>query len=183
MGEITELLRRAARGESEVHDPLYRLLYPELMQLACIRLANAGSISLDPGEILHEAWLRMVNVDAAPKANRRAFFGYASHVMRSVIVDYVRGRDAVKRGGDQERVTISGSMPGAQFLDSPIDALDQAMTRLKDLDERVCRVVEMRYFGGMTEHEIADVLDVSVATVQRDWRKARMFLFEQLGMN
>lgn len=181
MGEITELLQRAAQGDATAQDPLYRLLYPELMQLARSRLAKAGSISLDASAILHEAWLRLANVADAPKANHRVFYAYASRAMHSVIVDYVRERDAQKRGGGRDRFTLSSNLPDAMFTENSVSAIEQAMQRLRALDERAYRVVEMRYFAGMAELEVADALGVSVPTVQRDWRKARMFLYEQLS--
>jgi RNA polymerase sigma factor (TIGR02999 family) len=181
MGEVTELLQRAAHGDAAAQEPLYRLLYPELMQLARGRLANAGSISLDASAILHEAWLRLAHVADAPKTNRRVFYAYASRVMHSVIVDYVRERGAQKRGGGQDRLTLSNNLPDVVFTENSINAIEQVMLRLRQIDERAYRVVEMRYFAGLAEHEVADALGVSLPTVQRDWRRARMFLFEQLS--
>ena len=181
MGEVTELLQRAAQGDAAAQEPLYRLLYPELMQLARGRLAKAGSISLDASAILHEAWLRLANIADTPKANRRVFYAYASRAMHSVIVDYVRERDSQKRGGGHDRLTLSSNLPDAMFTEHSVSSIEQAMQRLKELDERAYRVVEMRYFAGMAEHECADALGVSLPTVQRDWRRARMFLFEQLS--
>ncbi len=101
--------------------------------------------------------------------------------MHSVIVDYVRERDSQKRGGGQERLTLSNNLPDVVFTENSINAIEQVMLRLKEIDERAYRVVEMRYFAGLAEHEVAEALDVSLPTVQRDWRRARMFLFEQLS--
>ena len=180
MGEITELLQRAAAGEPAAQEPLYRLLYPELMRLARHRLAGAGTISLDAQAILHEAWMRFGNVPGMSIASRRVFYAYASRTMHSVIVDYVRERGAQKRGGYQIALTLTNSLPDAAFTEIPISDLTQAMRELESIDERAFRVVEMSYFGGMGRQDIADVLGVSLPTVQRDWRKARMFLLNVL---
>jgi RNA polymerase sigma factor (TIGR02999 family) len=177
MGELTVLLQRAAAGDGGARDPLYRMLYPELMRLARGHLAHAGTISLDPTALLHEAYLRLDG--GAPGTNRRVFFAYASKVMRSVVVDYVRERGAHKRGGRAEKVTLSG-VAGSLFEDHSITGIEAAIAALARVDERAHRVVEMRYFGGMTEEDIANELDISAATVRRDWRKARAFLYERL---
>lgn len=181
MGEVTELLQRAAEGETDATEPLYRLLYPELMSLARSRLANAGSISLDASAILHEAWMRLAKTANAPRKNRHVFYAYASRAMHSVIVDYVRERNAQKRGGGQDKLTLSNNLADAIFTENSISAIEQLMAQLRKIDERAYRVVEMRYFAGMGEQEIAEALGMSLPTVQRDWRKARMFLFERLG--
>jgi len=180
MGEITELLQRAASGEPAAQEPLYRLLYPELMRLARHRLAGAGTISLDARAILHEAWMRFGNVPGISLESRRVFYAYASRTMHSVIVDYVRERGAQKRGGDQIALTLSSSLPDAVFTEVPISEVTQALRELQRIDERAFRVVEMSYFGGMSRQDIAEVLGISQPTVQRDWRKARMFLLEIL---
>ncbi len=180
MGEITELLQRAAAGDAAVQEPLYRLLYPELMRLARHRLSGAGTISLDAQAILHEAWMRFGNLPGVSLASRRVFYAYASRTMHSVIVDYVRERGAQKRGGDQIALTLSGSLPDGALTDVPISDVTQAMRELERIDERAFRVVEMSYFGGMSRQDIAEVLGVSQPTVQRDWRKARMFLLNVL---
>ena len=180
MGEITELLQRAAAGESAVQEPLYRLLYPELMRLARHRLAGAGTISLDAQSILHEAWMRFGNVPGMSLASRRVFYAYASRTMHSVIVDYVRERGAQKRGGGQLALTLSANLSDAAFTEVPISDVTQAMRSLERIDERAFRVVEMSYFGGMSRQDIAAVLGISEPTVQRDWRKARMFLLNAL---
>src|SRR5207245_697378 len=112
--------------------------------------------------------------------NRRMFYAYASRTMHSVIIDYLRERGAQKRGGDQIALTLSGSMPEAAFTEMPVSEVAQALRELQGIDERAFRVVEMSYFGGMSKQDIADVLDVSLATVTRDWRKARTFLLDVL---
>ncbi len=179
MGEITLLLHRVAGGEHAAGERLYALLYPELKRLARSHLARAGSLTLDPTAIINEAWIRTEG--QAVSANRGQFFAHASVVMRSVIIDHVREQRAEKRGSGQHPVTLSTAQ--WESIASPPDmlCLDDAMQLLRQVDERAHHVVEMRFFGGMTLEEIADVIGVSVPTLKRDWRRARAFLFEQLG--
>jgi RNA polymerase sigma factor (TIGR02999 family) len=178
MDEVTQLLQRAAAGDAQAREPLFRLLYPELMRLAQSHLAQAGTLSLDPGGLLHEAYLRLPESSRLPDRNRRVFYAYASKVMRSVIVDYVRERGAQKRGGGERAETLGDTLAGMLCEERLLPAIDEAMKALEDADPRAHRVVELRYFGGLTEDVIADVLEVSIATVKRDWRRARAFLFD-----
>jgi RNA polymerase sigma factor (TIGR02999 family) len=179
MGELTVLLQRTLGGDVEAREPLYRLLYPELMRLARGHLSRAGTISLDATALLHEAYLRVADSLGTPTANRRVFYAYASKVMHSVLIDYLRERAAEKRGGGVESVTLTGA-PDSIFTRRSVGEIEDAMQALAKIDERAFRVVEMRYFAGMSEDDIAQALDVSLATVGRDWRKARAFLYENL---
>jgi RNA polymerase sigma factor (TIGR02999 family) len=181
MGEITALLHRSRNGDEGARERLYSVLYGELKCLARSHLARSPGLSLDPTAMVHELWLRSQQGEAASMPeNRRLFFGHASAVMRSVILDHVRARRAAKRGHGQAVVTLSTTrgdgLPGAP------DAigLNEALVALARIDERCHSVVEMRYFGGLTEPEIAEVLGVSLPTVQRDWQRARAFLFDHL---
>jgi RNA polymerase sigma factor (TIGR02999 family) len=181
-GDITQLLRHAAEGDHTARERLYAALYAELMRLARIQRARAGTISLDAPAILHESFLRFGgHGNQASFLNRKAFFGYASTVMRSVIVDYVRERKAKKRGGGEPELTLDTGVATAVFRENRIEALNDALLALERIDARGYRVVEMRYFGGLSEEEVAEVLSISVPTVKRDWRRARAFLFDHLG--
>ena len=179
MSEITVLLAQSQNGDTAARDRLFTLLYPELQRLARSHLYKAGPMTLDPTTIVHEAWLRTGG--DAQAGNRRQFFAHASTVMRSVIVDHLRERAADKRGGGHADLTLStaafDALPGAP---EPL-RVDEALRALGRVDERCHRLVEMRYFGGMTLEEIAEVMDLSVPTLKRDWRRARAFLFEYLG--
>lgn len=179
MSEITVLLEQCQAGDDVAKDRLFTLLYADLKRLARSHLAKSGPITLDPSSIVHEAWLRCG--DAPAGSSRRQFFAYASTVMRSVIVDHVRERAAQKRGGGVAEVTLST----AAFEDLPqqADALsvDEALQALERVDARGHKLVEMRYFGGMTMEECAEVLELSVPTLKRDWRRARAFLFDYLS--
>ncbi|MEO8080581.1 MAG: ECF-type sigma factor [Caldimonas sp.] len=178
--ELTVVLNRALAGDAAAKEVVYARLYAELVRLARSHLSGAGAVSLNPSALVHEAYLRMLRREQAPVRDRRAFFAYASVVMRSVLVDHVRARGADKRGGDQIAVTLTtGALQGAA-PEEDFSRLNDALDALREIDERGFRVVEMRYFSGMTEEDIAGELEVSVPTVKRDWRKARAFLFEQL---
>ncbi|MBS0590274.1 MAG: sigma-70 family RNA polymerase sigma factor [Proteobacteria bacterium] len=180
-GEVTRLLQRAAAGDAGARDPLYRALYPELMRLAHGHLAGAGTLSMDASGLLHEAYLRLCAQPCLPDASRRVFYAYASKVMRSIVVDFVRERQAIKRGAGMRDVTLDTDLAESIFAENSASEVEGALAALEVLDARASQVVDLRYFGGMSEEEIAAVLEVSVATVRRDWRKARAFLFEQLG--
>lgn len=181
LADITTLLKRYAHGDKNAREQLYAVVYPELMQLARMRLGMAGTVTLDAPGLLHEACLRFVDRNDVAFANRRMFFAYASSVMRNVIVDCVRARQAEKRGRGDRGITLETGIAGAAFLDEDIESLNCAMAALAAVDERSHRVVEMRYFGGLLEEEIAAVLEVSVPTVKRDWRKARAFLLREMS--
>jgi RNA polymerase sigma factor (TIGR02999 family) len=179
MSEITVLLAQAQAGDAAASERLFTLLYTELRRLARSHLAKSGPMTLDPTTIVHEAWLRTQGQQAA--GNRRQFFAHASAVMRSVVIDHLRERAADKRGGGHADLTLStaafDALPGAP------EALriDEALHALQRVDERGHRLVEMRYYGGMTMEEIAEVMNLSVPTLKRDWRRARAFLFDYLG--
>jgi RNA polymerase sigma factor (TIGR02999 family) len=179
MSEITVLLEQSRAGDTAARDRLFTLLYADLRRLARAHLSKAGPITLDPSAIVHEAWLRCGDTPAG--GNRGQFFAYASTVMRSVIVDHVRERAAQKRGGGVGSVTLSTS--ALEDLPGEPDALavDEALQALERVDARGHKLVEMRYFAGMTMEEIAEVMALSVPTLKRDWRRARAFLFDYLS--
>lgn len=176
------LLKSAREGDTTAHDALFKLVYAELRKLARIRLARASTpvTGLDAPSLVNEAYLRLTRLEDLPGENRRAFFSYAASVMRSVIIDHVRERNAAKRGDGLTRVTLNTRDLGGGVQAPEIGALDDALRDLQRVDERCHRVVEMRFFAGMSVEEIADVLEVSVATVGRDWDKARAFLYRVL---
>ena len=178
--DITRVLNRAIAGDADARERVYGLLYGELVRLARSHLWDSGAVSLNPSALVHEAYLRMLNREATPVRDRRAFFAYASTVMRSVLVDHVRAANADKRGGVHAPLTLTTGVLNSVAAEEDFSRLNDALDALRAVDVRSSRVVEMRYFSGMTEEDIAGELDVSVPTVKRDWRKARAFLFEQL---
>ena len=177
---ITLILNRAIAGDADSRERVYELLYAQLVRLARTHLSGSGAISLNPSALVHEAYLRMLGRDATPMRDRRAFFAYASTVMRSVLIDHVRASSADKRGGLLTPVTLTTGVLNSVAAEEDFSRLNEALEALREVDERGFRVVELRYFAGMTEEDIADELAISVPTVKRDWRKARAFLFEQL---
>lgn len=180
--DITRMLDRAASGDDTARNALFDVVYLELRGLARSKLTQESPLTmLNPTSLVHESWFRLVgNLDVDTR-NRRVFFGYASKVMRSVIVDYVRERDAEKRGGGAAPVTLVTALPGETVDTTQILAVHQAMERLKEIDQRCHDIVELRYFGGFTVDECAEHLEVSSMTVARDWEKARLFLSYQLA--
>lgn len=176
--QLTQLLARIQAGDSRARDALFAAAYPELQRLARTRLREGGrNTLLDTTSLVHESYLRFVRVGELRAEDRRAFFAYASQVMRSVIVNSARDRLALKRGGDNRPLTLSTSV-GTKVPDAEATILEvhEALESLEEADPRLAQVAEMRYFGGYSEQEIADTLDVNERTVQRYWEKARLIL-------
>jgi len=181
-GEITQLLARVSRGDREAEGQLLPHVYNELRRLAAhyIRQEKKGH-TLQATALVHEAYLRMVAQHDATWQNRNHFFAVASQIMRRVLVDHARTKLALKRGGDQLRVTLDTRLTLSDEQSDLVMALDEALDRLKALDKRQVKVVEMRFFGGLTETEIAVVLGVSERTVKRDWKMAKAWLYGELA--
>ncbi len=180
--ELTVLLHNAQSGNAVAQGQLFEVVYANLRSLAQSRLAQHSELTLlNPTSLVHESYLRLLGSEVNELANRRVFFSYACKVMRSVIVDYVRERDALKRGGGHTHVTLLTNIAGETVDETGIVAVHEAMHKLREIDQRCHDIVEMRYFGGFTIEECAEQLQVSTITVTRDWEKARLFLAYQLG--
>jgi RNA polymerase sigma factor (TIGR02999 family) len=180
--DITTLLQHANVGDAASQKQLFDAVYYELKSLARSKVARETTLTmLSPTSLVHESYERLIGRNLATTENRKVFFGYASKVMRSVIVDYVRERDAEKRGGGESPVTLLTSLAGETADHTRVLAVDEAMQQLKEIDERCHNLVELRYFGGLTMDEAAEALGISVATAARDWEKARLFLAYRLG--
>lgn len=180
-GEITQLLKAHAAGNSEALDELFPLVYDELRRMAHRRMRRErADHTWGTTALVHEAYLKLVDFDRIDWQDRSHFFALASRVMRNVLVDYAVRRNAEKRGGNRDRVSLrEGDTPIELNLDD-ILALHQALNRLEAVNERQARVVECRFFGGLTIDETSDVLGISPATVGRDWRLARAWLNREL---
>ena len=178
MNQLTELLGRLHAGDAEARDALFAAAYAELHRLARSRLRDGGrNTLLDTTGLVHESYLRFVSAGELRAGDRRAFFAYASQVMRSVIVNSVRDRIAQKRGGDSPRLTLSTHLAGGIAEDeTTILKVHEALEDLEQADPRLAEVAQMRYFGGYSDREIAETLGTSDRTVQRDWEKARLIL-------
>ena len=179
--EVTALLQRWSGGDREALEQLMPLVYEKLRQLASVRLRGERSgHTLQPTALVHEAYLRLVGQKRVAWQNRSHFYGIAAQMMRRILVDHARKRGAAKReGGVHLMVTIEEV--AAPDRDVELLALDKALTDLGRLDPRQARIVELRFFGGLTVEETAEVAGVSTATVKREWRTARAFLRREIG--
>lgn len=181
-GEITGLLLAWRAGDRSAFDRLFGILYDELRLLARRQLRRSGrEQTLDTTSVLHEAYLKLVDPDRAAVEDRMHFMALASRAMRHILVDHARRRAAGKRGAG-DRVSLDGDPPAPPSAGGEdLVALDTALSRLETIDPRLCRVVELRFFGGLSVEEAAEALQTSPRTVKRDWRRARAFLFHELG--
>jgi len=178
MSDLTELLSSARQGNQAAVSELFRQLYDDLHRLARSRLRQHQTITLlDTTSLLHESFLKLVGATALPVEDRHHFFAYAARAMRSVIVDFARARQTQRRGGDSDHIPLDTAL--SQQLAAPEDEtlrIHEALEFLAQADARLAQVVEMRYFGGLSEPEVAQALGVSERTVRRDWDKARLML-------
>jgi RNA polymerase sigma factor (TIGR02999 family) len=178
---VTQLLLAWSKGDQHAFDALMPEVRKELHRLAAHYMAEEPpGHDLQPTALINEAYLRLVDWKNIQWADRAHFFGMAANMMRRVLVDYARNRDRIKRGGEAIHVSFveAANVPAPQSAD--VLALDNAMKRLEEIDPRKSRIVEMRFFGGLSLEETAEALDVSVATVRRDWSLARAWLFREL---
>jgi RNA polymerase sigma factor (TIGR02999 family) len=182
MTELTVLLHLMHAGDAQARDALFEAAYSELHRLAHARLRSGGrNTVLDTTALVHESYLRFVGSSKLRADDRRSFFSYASKVMRSVIVNTARERLAARRGGDSPQLTLPTELaPDILSSEETILHVHDALDVLERADSRLAQVAQMRYFGGYSEQEIADVLGVTERTVQRDWEKARLILAEAL---
>lgn len=182
VGEVTLLIGRAREGDRAAFDRIFELLYPELRQIAHRRLSRGARDGvIDTTALVNECYLKFVQRASLTPADRAHFLAYSATVMRSIIVDAARQAHTDRRGGDSAPMTLN-----TEILDATPDAADEilevheALQDLAAMDARLARVVEMRYFGGMSDGEIAEALGLSTRTVTRDWDKARLLLAHAL---
>jgi RNA polymerase sigma factor (TIGR02999 family) len=179
---VTVLLADAAAGNSQAVDELFSHVYPELLRLARQVRAGRAQETLNATALVHEAWMKMAGGQPVAWQGRAHFFAVAARAMRQILVDAARRRVAQKRGGGVDQSTsLEESLVGAPVRSAELVALDDALARLAVLDPRRAAVVEQRFFAGLTLEETAAVLQISVATVERDWRSARAWLAAELG--
>ena len=179
---LTELIHRAQGGDREAADALYAETYPELRRLARWRLrACSRQTLLDTGSLVHESFIRFAQSSDLQFEGRVHFMRWAAQVMRSIIVDFARRRLAARRGGGSTHLGLDVEVAVGAPGETEIVGVHQALDQIAAVDPRMTQVVEMRYFGGMTETEIAQALGVTERTVRRDWQKARLLLREALA--
>jgi len=180
-GDITALLEAHSSGDSDAMDELFPLVYDELRRMAHRRMRGERSgHTWVTTALVHEAYLKLVDFDRIDWQDRNHFFAIASRVMRNVLVDYAVKRNAEKRGGDQDRVPLEEWDGATTVVLDDVLAVHQALERLEAIDQRQVRVVECRFFGGLTIDETSDALGISSSTVGRDWRMARAWLNREL---
>jgi RNA polymerase sigma factor (TIGR02999 family) len=180
---ITEALNSMAQGDRTALDRLVPVVYREMKRLASSYLkAERPGHTLQPTALAHEAYLRLLGGNTPPWQNRAHFMAVAARAMREILVDHARRRKAQKRGGGQPLTVLSESLQVAGNRPVAFDDLDQALVDLARLSERQAQVVELRYFGGLTIEETGAVLDISPATVKREWTLARAWLYRELSL-
>ncbi len=180
-GEITRLLAELRAGNSDAESRLLEAVYPELRRMAGRYLARerAGH-TLQATALVHEAYLQLLGTTEVDWRNRTHFYALAAQCMRRILVDYGRMHRAAKRDGARIKVELTDALAISEDRLEEVLAIDEALTRLAEWDPRQCRIVEMKFFGGLTDGEIAEVLGVSTRTVIRDWKVARAWLHGEL---
>jgi len=180
--EVTQLLWDWSQGDQAALDKLMPLVYAELKVMAKRYMGREGPAhTLQTTALINEAYLRLVDQPEKRWQNRAHFFGVAAQVMRHILVDYARARHNLKRGGEAQAISLDEAAAVSQEGAAELVALDEALTALAALDRRQAQVVELRYFGGLSVEETAEVLGVSGDTVRRDWRLAKMWLLRELS--
>ncbi len=179
--DITRLLIRWGRGESTALNEIVPAVYAELRRIAHLymRRQRAGN-SLQTTALVNEAYLRLVDSDKVNWHDRNHFFAICSQLMRRILVDRARRRSSQKRGGDRLQITLAEEIAVLDQKQADVVALDEALRRLAEMSPRQSQIVELRYFGGLTEDQVADALGISSRTVRRDWNVARAWLFREL---
>ncbi len=181
MSEITQLLQACGRGDQRASAELLPLVYDELRRHAAVRMAHeAAGQTLQPTALVHEAWLRLSKDDAQVWQNRAHFFGAAAEAMRRILIENARRKSRLKRGGDQRRLDIDEMELAETTPDEKILLIDEALERLQADDPEKARVVLLKFFGGRTNQEVAEMLGVTERTVERHWAYAKAWLFDSI---
>jgi RNA polymerase sigma-70 factor, ECF subfamily len=180
--DVTQLLMAWTEGDRQALDRLMPIVLAQLRRLArrYMQVERIGH-TLQTTALLNEAYLRLVDANRVQWQNRAHFFGISARLMRQILVDYARARGGYKRGGDRNALPLDEAMARGARLDDDLVAVHEALLRLSEMDERKAQVVELRFFGGLTESETAEVLKVSAETVRRDWRLAKAWLRRELS--
>lgn len=180
--QITQLLLAWGQGDQAALETLMPLVYDELRKVAARHLrGQRPNHTLQTTALVNEAYLRLIDASQVQWQNRAHFFAVAAHLMRRILVDFARTRNYQKRGGGAQQVSLAEAVIVAPERGADLLALDEALTRLQTLNARQAQVVELRYFGGLSEEETAEALKVSVRTVRRDWNFARVWLHRELS--
>jgi len=179
---VTELLAKARSGDSSALANVFTLIYDELRRLAQQQLQREpDGHTLSPTALVHEAYMRLIDYTRMEWTGRAHFMAVAATAMRRILVDHARGARSLKRGGSARRVSIDSVELTTEERADLLIAVDDALDRLKELDSRQARVVECRFFGGMTEEETAEALGIGLRTAKRDWAKAKVWLHNEIA--
>ena len=182
MGDITALIARAREGDHAALDSLFKAVYPELRRIAHIRLRRGfPDPDLGTTALVNECYLKLRDARRVDASDRAHFFSYTASAMRSIVVDIARAKATERRGGQHLHVTLDDDVAGNVAAEQEILRVHEALEEVGQLDKRLVQIVEMRYFAGMSDPEIADALDITDRTVRRDWQKARMLLAAALS--
>jgi len=182
-GNVTQLLMEWRNGDRQALDALIPIVYDELRAIARRYMNRERSgHTLQTAALINEAYLRLVDKQDIAWQNRTHFFAISARIMRNLLVDHARARQVEKRGGGAVQVSLNEAIAGSE-PEMTVDmlALDEALTRLAEFDERKARIVELRFFGGLSADETAEALDLSEITIKREWLKAKAWLFRELG--
>jgi RNA polymerase sigma factor (TIGR02999 family) len=180
-GQVTELLARWSKGDGEAREKLVPVVYDELRRIARHLLSDrGGNQTLSSTALVHEAYLRLVDQTSVQWNSRPHFFAVAAQLMRRILIDHFRMQHAKKRGGDSVTLVLDEATALPHRREVDLVALDHALNLLSTLDERQCRLVELRFFGGLTIEETAQALNISPATVKREWATARLWLLREM---
>ncbi len=182
---VTQLLLNVCTGDERAVDELFPLVYDELRRLAASQMRRErASHTLQPTALVNETYLRLIDQRQTDWKNRAHFFGLAAEIMRRILVNHARDRRAEKRGGGgAQQVSLSVAADSFEKKDVDVLALHEALEKLAEIDSRKARVVELKFFGGLTIDEIAEVLQISSATVEREWGFSRAWLFDAIANN
>jgi RNA polymerase sigma factor (TIGR02999 family) len=182
--EVTQILHDWSGGDAAAPERLMPLVYDEMRRLArSFIVRERGGHTLQPTALVHEAYVRLVDQSRVNWQNRAHFYGIAASMMRRVLIDHARAHATGKRGGATIRLSLDDVQVPVEERAASLVALDEALGRLAEVSERQAKIVELRFFGGLTDEEIAEVLGVSTRTVLRDWKTARLWLFRELSRN
>ena len=182
--DVTEILHEWSSGDPEAPERLMPFVYDELRRLARTFLSREREgHTLQPTALVHEAYVRLVDQTRVNWQSRAHFYGIASSMMRRVLIDHARAHATEKRGGGTIRLSIDDVQVPLEERAASFVALDEALERLAQFDDRKCKIVEMRFFGGLSDEEIAEVLGVSTRTVLRDWKTVRLWLYRELNQD
>ncbi|HET9209749.1 MAG TPA: sigma-70 family RNA polymerase sigma factor [Thermoanaerobaculia bacterium] len=180
--DVTKLLQEWSQGDASALEELIPLVFEDLRQIAGrLFQREADSHTLQPTALVSEVYLRLMEQRKMHWQNREQFLGVAALMMRRILVDYAKGRQAAKRGSGVPKVPLDETIAVPELKDLNVVDLDEALSRLAEIDPRQGRIVELRFFMGLSNEQIAELLDISVTTVKREWRTARLWLFRELS--